>query len=169
MDILKKYIKELINIRKELDILDKRNLWNYKTLPKKGITYNQINLFEDKMKKTFPIEYKHLLTLLNGWDFFWQDISLFSIDDYNDEKLMKYTWDILNVIDTENVEKLFPIGIDKNNIDLIVIVEAGYKDEGNVIWFAGYEIERYENLAKFFKGMGDLLKEDVIDFKNGIY
>ena len=75
MDILKKYIKELINIRKELDILDKRNLWNYKTLPKKGITYNQINLFENKMKKTFPIEYKHLLTLLNGWDFFWQDTS----------------------------------------------------------------------------------------------
>ncbi|WP_317405758.1 SMI1/KNR4 family protein [Megamonas funiformis] len=168
MDILKKQINNIITIRKELKQVDKNHLWNYDDLPNTGITDAEITLFENTIGFTLPKSYRNFLKEINGWKNFWHSVNLFSISDYSNNELMKYTMDLLEIVD-DGKNMLFPIGVTTEDTDLFTIVKPGYEDEGTIIWFAGYEVERYKDFHEFLKEMYILLKEDVIDFKNGIY
>jgi hypothetical protein len=45
---------------------------------------------------------------------------------------------------------LYPIAASDNNINIIVIDDSEENGTRPVRWFAGYELERYEDFASFF-------------------
>lgn len=168
MDILKKYINNIINIRQELKNVDKKQLWFYDDFPNPGIDEIKIKEFEKDMHLILPNKYRDFLKVVNGWKNFWHGVDLFSIEDFKDKELMNYTKEAIELLYIDD-NSLFPIGIAKEDIDLFTIIKTGYKDEGTIIWFAGCEVERYKDFNEFLKGIYILLEDDVIDFKNDIY
>lgn len=168
MDVLREQIDNILAIRKKLKQVDKNHLWNYDDLPNIGATDTDITLFENLIGFTLPKDYRNFLKEINGWKNFWHSVNLFNINDYKNSELMKYTMSLLEIVDEEK-NMLFPIGVTTEDIDLFTIIKPGYKNEGTIIWFAGYEVERYKDFSEFLKGIYILLEEDVIDFKNNIY
>ena len=95
-----------------------------------------------------------------------QDISdLFSLDDYHSDK-MDYAKTLLvtelEYQDEFKINELLPIAVSRDDMDLFVLVVGG-NSIGQVIWFAGGVIERFDSIKSFLSGMMGYSKADMKD------
>jgi hypothetical protein len=66
-------------------------------------------------------------------------------------------------LEVENLrrEDLLPIAARRDDLDLFVLARRTAGRPGEVIWFAGGVIERYENFDDYFSAMVDLNRDTV--------
>jgi hypothetical protein len=154
------YVLEINKILKELKNYDIHETYTYYP-HNKGATEIDIKNIENSIGYKLDNDYKEFLKVANGWKFYSQFVSLFSTDDLISESLLNVRSNellegILEYIQYEKKD-LLAISIDEMNIDLFVIVVSGV-DKGNVIWYAGYEVERYCSFEEYIIDVIRLLK-----------
>ena len=57
--------------------------------------------------------------------------------------------------------RLFPLAVSRDDIDLFIIVLGNGTCSGNVIWIAGGEIERFKTFSEYFKAMISYNKKNL--------
>ncbi|EPJ5422476.1 SMI1/KNR4 family protein, partial [Acinetobacter baumannii] len=88
----------------------------------------------------------------------------------------QYALDLLNIIDITYLSKkgirrtdLMPIAATLIDKDIFLIGKPNSSIAGEVIWYAGEEIEIFKNFNEFFLAMIDYNIEEINDLKSGFY
>ncbi len=169
MEDWKSIIVTLVYIRQKMRKVDKDNLWEY-YLPEVATTKEDIDQVQQKLHICLSDEYQNFLLYANGWSCFYQMVDLFGTKDFISDK-MERALEMLSIVLEYNEElyemkkNLFPIAISRIDIDLFVMVTKKGEMFGEVIWFAGGEIERYKSFTEFFMAMIEYNKLDAEDLE----
>ena len=153
----KELIVIMLMVQDEMMKADNDNLWEYH-YPKVACKPSDITDIENKIGKKLNQDYIDFLLCANGWNCFYQMVDLFGTNDLISDK-MNRAKELLEVEVYYNEElkslsdRLLPIAVSRDDIDLFVIVLGDGDYAGNVIWLAGGEIDRFESFTEFFKSM----------------
>ena len=153
-------IVKLSLIKQELAEIDTHKLWPWH-LPNVGAT--ELELMECRHFLGFELDpiYQDFLTYANGWRGFIQATDLFGTKELmGSDKKNQNAEEILSDIEDSvldqagtSKEALFPIAMSQLDFDVFAMVKPSFARAGMVIWFAGYEIQRFENFHDFFLAM----------------
>ncbi|PSU85252.1 hypothetical protein C0W35_22480 [Photobacterium kishitanii] len=155
-------ISKMVYVKQVISKLDTQNLWPHH-LPHVAASNDDIVRLVTKINKKLPYEYKEFLKVANGWPGFYQFVDIFGTEDYYNKDLMSYVKDIFEQTSFGNInsEDLIVIAITLHDIDMFCLNVK----TGEVVWFAGEEIERFDNFDNFFLAMEDYNREEIEDLK----
>lgn len=155
-------ISKLVYVKQVIADLDKQKLWPHH-LPRIAASNEDVANLENKIQRKIPDEYLEFLRFANGWSGFYQHVDLLGTDDYFNEELMAYADEIFKQTSFANdrIEDLLIIATTRHDTDLFCL----NLDSGEVVWFAGDEIERFETFDEFFLAMLDYNREEINDLK----
>jgi len=157
-------ISKMVYIKQVISDLDSNKIWPH-YLPKVAASNNEIKKLEKKINKSLEHSYKEFLMHANGWQGFYQSVDLLGTNEliYGDK--IAVAFELLKETDTKSsgvyVQDLLPIGLALNDIDLFCLDLK----TGNIIWFAGVEIDRFTNFEDFFLTMLDYNREEIDDLQ----
>lgn len=163
----KKEIAVMVYVKQALADVDKAQLWPHH-FPSVAASDEQIA--EAERHLGFPLDehYAEFLRHANGWRGFYQAVDLFGTRDLLDSDLMKYARSLLDSIDPEVLKQshvartaLLPIAATRVDRDLFVLDMPASEMPGRVIWFAGTEIQRFDNFDEYFLAMVDYNRRRV--------
>ncbi|MED4531248.1 SMI1/KNR4 family protein [Metabacillus fastidiosus] len=167
MDHWTDMIAVMMSVKQEMQKYDKEKLWGY-YLPETAAAESKITEAENCLGFFLDPYYKEFLKHANGWKGFSQTIDLFGTEELCQSEDMKYANMILNAIENSVIEEssfsrdqLLPIAATKTDKDLFVLTKWNKSSPRIVIWFAGEEVERFDNFKQFFLAMIDYNKDDL--------
>ncbi|MED4461925.1 SMI1/KNR4 family protein [Metabacillus fastidiosus] len=157
----------MMTVRQEMQKYDKKKLWDY-YLPETAAAESEIMEAENCLGFFLDPYYKEFLKHANGWKGFSQTIDLFGTEELCQSGDMEYANMILNAIENSLIEEssfsqdqLLPIAATKMDKDLFVLTKWNSPSPGIVIWFAGEEVERFNNFKQLFLAMIDYNRDDL--------
>lgn len=157
----KTQIAKLAYVKQQLAEVDTQKLWPWH-LPNIAATKQEITDCERYLGFKIDSQYADFLMHANGWHGFIQATDLFGTTDLAGGERMRKAVEILsyleeNVIKQAGVERdeVLPIALSPLDLDLFVITKPSTTQPGTVIWFAGYEIQRFADFQNFFLAMID--------------
>ena len=160
-------ISKMVYIKQTIADLDHENLWTH-SFSQVAATENEIIQVEKNIGTPLDSTFKDFLLHANGWKGFYQSVDLFGTLDLLDEEKMRVAISLLDQTSMKssnvNLECMLPIGATLVDLDVFCLDLR----TGNIIWFAGNEIERYPNFIEFFLTMLDYNREEVTDLKKNI-
>ncbi|MDW8801450.1 SMI1/KNR4 family protein [Clostridium sp. A1-XYC3] len=168
-------IKKLIVIKKELIKLDTEGLWDFYE-PEDAGSEKELGAVEEYLKYELDKEYKDFLRCANGWKSIFQSIDLFGTNELIASKEIYDTDMLMTTLSPEGAfqaaglseNELLPIAANKDTTDLFVITKKYSNNPGMVIWFAGYEIERYDSFQKFFSAINKYNELQLVNLKQSL-
>ncbi|MDV7459835.1 SMI1/KNR4 family protein [Acinetobacter baumannii] len=167
-------IARLALVKNSLYEADTKKIWPY-YLPELAATIDDIIKTEIILGEEIDKFYKSFLLYANGWKGFYQYVDLFGLTDLIEGEKKKYALDLLNIIDITYLSKkgicrtdLMPIAATLIDKDIFLIGKPNSSIAGEVIWYAGEEIEIFKNFNEFFLAMIDYNIEEVNDLKSGL-
>ena len=118
---------------------------------------------EKKIGREVPEAYADFLRFANWWSGFYQYVDLFGTEDFFNEDLMAYTNEVFEQasIGRHSKQNLIPIATTREDIDLFCLDLLS----GEVIWFAGTEVEQFKDFNEFYLAMVDYNREEMEDLK----
>jgi hypothetical protein len=145
------YWKQLLNEHDKLGAFP----WH---LPKVAANEARIAEAEARLERPFPAAYREFLGLADGWKGFIVSTDLFGTDDFLDGRAseVRNRADVQEYISSLGVaeETVIPIGASGSDMDVFILVSENYPTHaGEVLWFAGSEVERYTDFREFFEAM----------------
>lgn len=168
----KKEIAVAWYVQNESAKLDTQGLWRY-SLPKVAASEQDLAQAEEILGHSLDARYRDFLSYANGWPGLLQDIDLFGTAELCGPPMQR-AQDILEAIDpavwSESaiaVTDLLPLGLSSGHNDLFVVIKPHSEKAGVVIWFAGYEIERFASFDEFFLAMVDYNRLRYERLRNG--
>ena len=157
----KKEIAVAWYVQNETSKLDTAKQWNY-FLPNVAATEEEVVRVEEALGHPVDARYRGFLKFANGWRGFYQRVDLFGTAELANGAPMHLAMSLLRAIEPEALEKsgvqeeqLLPIAVSSSDLDLFVITRPPSPQPGVVIWFAGYEIQRFTSFDEFFLAMVD--------------
>ena len=171
----KEQIVTMVYVKQALHEVDESNLWPWH-LPNVATTEEQLKVVEEYLGHNLDSRYKLFLKQADGWQGFYQTVDLFGTEQLLGGSKMSYATMLLDVLDEESVLKasgfakndLLPIAVTTSDKDLFVITCPHSVNPGVVIWFAGYEIDRFPSFDEYFLAMIDYNRADYQDLLNQI-
>ncbi len=167
----KKEISVLVYVKQVLADLDKNHLWQYH-LPEVAATDDEIRNVEEHLGFQLDSRYAEFLRHANGWRSFYQSVDLFCTSDLLGSGTMRHAKLMCDSIDENaikasglNKEDLLPIGATSLDLDIFFITKPSSEHSGEIIWFAGQEIDRFSNFDEFYLAMVDYNRVEVEDLK----
>ncbi|UTR14133.1 SMI1/KNR4 family protein [Salipaludibacillus sp. LMS25] len=167
----KENIATMVLVKQELMEIDKENLWPHH-FPEVAASDKDIESLELQLGYDLDPIYRGFLKYANGWKGFYQTIRLFGTKELNQSIIMKYAQTLLGVIEDDvlNESQLsrynsLPIAATSFDKDLFVLGMPNSEISGKVIWFAGEEIDRFENFNEFFLAMIDFNRNEILALK----
>lgn len=161
-------IGAMVLVKQELMEQDVKHLWPHH-FPEVGASEKQICNFEKELGYTLDQKYRDFLNYANGWKGFYQTVDLFGTEQLNNSAIMNYAKTLLSAIDDKVINEsgffrnqLLPIAVTEFDKDLFVLCSSNSSEPGAVIWFAGEEIERFENFYEYFLSMIDYNREEIL-------
>jgi hypothetical protein len=140
---------------------DRAKLWRY-ALPRVGARAEELREVEQSLGFALQDDYKTFLSHANGWPAFYQNVDLFGTPELLGNDSMTRARAGLAAILPEVLEQsgvtgasVLPIAATTTDLDLFVITTQRASRPGQVLWFAGNEVERYDSFTDFFLAMGD--------------
>lgn len=127
-------------------------------LPKVGASQEEVRRAENALGVAVPDQLKELLQLVNGWPGFYISVDLFGAKDFIEGRSQAVMarpdlQEFILEMDL-NCKDVFAIGASELESDVFICVSAmSPRLPGNVIWFAGEEIDTYPSVAEFFSAM----------------
>lgn len=168
----KKEIAIAWHVQNETAKLDKSNLWEY-FLPKVAASEQELAETEAVLGFAIDPRYREFLCCANGWRCFLQRVDLFGTAELRGGRAMRDACSALENIDSEVLAKstlvrsdLLPIGFSSEQSDLFVMLKPSSMNPGTIVWFAGYEIERYPVFDDFFLAIVDYNRLRLERFRN---
>ncbi|AZK44862.1 SMI1/KNR4 family protein [Paenibacillus lentus] len=162
----------MILVKQDMEKYDEEGLWEYH-LPEVAASEELLIKTEQHLGYHLDSEYKEFLKYANGWKSFYQSVDLFGTNELVSSSDMDYAVNILNAIEDSVIfecgvprDELLPIAVTKIDKDLFVITKLNSSNPGQVIWFAGEEIDRFDNFKEFFLSMIDYNREELKYFKD---
>lgn len=157
----KTQIAKLAYAKQQLAEIDTQKLWPWH-LPSVAATKQEILACENILGFKIDSQYADFLMHANGWPGFIQAADLFGTTDLVGGERMKKAVEILSYLE-EGVLKqagivrddVLPIALSPLDSDLFLITKPYTALPGTVIWFAGYEIQRFVDFQTFFLAMID--------------
>lgn len=167
MDRWKERLAEMLIVRNELYKADKGELWEYH-YPEEAAELSEILLYQDKFQIKLSQDYINFLLCANGWKCFYQLVDLFGTKDFETENMSLAKMLLNNELEYDKSlddikEYLFPIAVSRTDKDLFVMVLTEGRKNGQIIWLAGGEIERFHSFSDFFEAMIEYNKEELED------
>ncbi|MCW1929660.1 SMI1/KNR4 family protein [Bhargavaea beijingensis] len=169
MSSWKDKIATMCLVKQELMKRDKTQLWPHH-LPEVGAEEDQLKEAETALGYSLDPLYRDFLLHVDGWKGFYQTVDLFGSEQLRGSDIMGYAVTLLNSIESEIInysgfkkEQLLPIATSMADQDLFVITLPDSPSPGMVIWYAGEEIDRFENFEEYFLAMIDYNREEVFE------
>ena len=168
----KKEIAVAWYVQNEIDKLDTQKIWRY-YLPKVAATEQDLVEAETALGHPLDARYREFLKFANGWRCFFQYVDIFGTEELIGGTMMHRAHILFNEIvpalSTSGVamSDLLPIAVSSNDKDLFVIVKPGGPQPGTIVWFAGYEIERFPTFDDYFLAMVDYNRLRYEKFQKG--
>ncbi|MDM5186394.1 SMI1/KNR4 family protein [Bacillus sp. DX4.1] len=157
--------QELMN--QELMNQDVEHIWPHH-FPDVGADEADICLVEKKIGYKLDQKYRDFLKYANGWKGFYQTVDLLGTEQFKTTTRMHYTKKLLNAIEEDVLKEsgvfrnqLLPIAVTEFDRDLFTLCLSNSSTPGAVIWFAGEEIDRFENFEEYFLAMIDYNCDEV--------
>lgn len=157
----------MVYVKQALAEADVRSLWPHH-FPAVAATEAQIVAAERHLGFALDRKYVAFLRHANGWRGFYQTVDLFGTDELSGSDLMTYACELLGFIESEVLaasdlrrEDLLPIAATRQDKDLFVLVKPDAKQGGSVAWFAGTEIQRFDDFEEYFLAMVDYNRRQV--------
>jgi hypothetical protein len=108
----------------------------------------------------------------NGWPAFYQAVDLYGTGDLLGNMRGIRGAEMLSFIEGSVLaesglrrEDLLPIAVSSTDLDLFVMVKHSAKKRGMVVWFAGYEVDRFQDFSEFFSAMVEYNRQEVRHFQ----
>jgi len=168
------YWRELVaralQVSEAVQQADVNQIWNYAP-PSPGADEASILALEEAMGVPLDSEYKQLLSVVNGWDSFYNDVDLLGTDDFPSGARVERAWTIVDAVNDGsqgileyNRDSFIPIAVSAFDIDVFLLeLSNGGEAGGRVSWVAGQEIERFESVSGFFEAMVQYNEATLVD------
>ena len=171
MNNWKDKIATMILVKQELMKQDVEKIWpNH--FPEVGANEKSIRIIEQEWGYKLDLMYREFLQYANGWAGFYQTVDLFGTEQLKESAIMDYAQVLLEAIDDVVLEEsgvlgpeLLPIAVSEFDRDLFVLCLPNSSRPGEIIWFAGEEIDRFENFDEYFLAMIDYNREEILALK----
>jgi len=167
----KTQITKLAYVKQKLAENDTQKLWPWH-LPCVAATKQEITACESYLGFKIDSQYADFLMHANGWLGFIQAADLFGTSDLAGGERMKKAVEILSYLEDSVLKQagivrgeVLPIALSPLDLDLFVITKPSTAQPGTVIWFAGYEIQRFVDFQTFFLAMIDYNLLAIKDLK----
>lgn len=165
-------IATMVLVKQELMKQDVKHIWSHH-LPEIGANEDSILAVEKELRLKLDSMYRDFLKYANGWKGFYQTVDLFGTEQLKGSTIMDYAKILLNAIDDDVLkesgfsrDQLFPIAVTESDKDLFVLCLPNSPKPGAVVWFAGEEIDRFENFNEYFLAMIDYNRDEVSALKD---
>jgi hypothetical protein len=151
-------ILNMSHVKQELFQVDKQKLWPWH-LPEVAATQEQLDTLEVNIGYSLDAKYKSFLSYANGWKGFYHEVDLFGIEDLQGSFRMAKAVEMLTAADDAlkysgvELNELLPIAVSITDMDVFVIVRSTHAHSGEIIWFAGGEIDRFKDFDEYFLSM----------------
>lgn len=169
-----KEIARMAVVKHALSEADNRKIWPY-YLPEIAATNEDILKVESFLGEEIDKLYVSFLLYSNGWKGFYQYVDLFGVSELIGGNPMPYALDLLSIIEDSYFcqkgicrQDLIPIAATLIDKDIFLIGKVTSKISGQIIWYAGEEIEIFKDFDEFFMAMVDYNIEELYDLKNNI-
>lgn len=160
-------IAQMVLIKQAIYDLDTEHLWEYR-LPKLAAREEELKAVEAHLDEPLDPEYRSFLSYAGGWPAFYQTVDLFGPADLLDGRLFCHAMESLATIDelvltSSHLRRkdLLPIAASLEDLDLFVITKRTCPSPGQVIWFAGGEIDRFPSFSDYYIAMLDYNRLEV--------
>ena len=161
-------IATMVLVKQELMKRDVNHIWPHH-FPNTGTSEEHIYVVERELEYKIDPMYRDFLKYANGWKGFYQTVDLFGTEQLKKSTIMDYAETLLNVIEEDVIKvsgflrnQLLPIAVSEFDKDLFVLCLSNSPMPGKIIWFAGEEIDRFENFYEFFLAMIDYNREEIL-------
>jgi len=162
-----KEIVTMAGIKSELAKVDSEKLWPY-ALPRVAAEPAQIASAEAELGIALDPQYREFLSYADGWPAFFHRIDLFGTVELRGNERMQHAREMLgylepNVLESARVQRadLLPIAATTRDLDVFVMTRSADGQPAQVIWFAAYEIERFDSFQEYFLAMQDYNRREV--------
>ncbi|HEK9100066.1 SMI1/KNR4 family protein [Bacillus pfraonensis] len=156
----KVHISAMVAVKQDVE-----QIWPHH-FPEVGANEAEICLVEKKIGYKLNQKYRNFLKYANGWKGFYQTVDLFGTEQL--KTTMHYAEKLLNAIEEDILKEsgvfrnqLLPIAVTEFDRDLFTLCLPNSSTPGAVVWFAGEEIDRFENFEEYFLKMIDYNREEV--------
>ena len=127
-------------------------------LPNAAATDSEIDHISQTVGREIPPDYLDFLRTANGWKGFLLDTDLLGTEELNDPRYLQAANDCFFSLDETQIEgfqkkDLLAVSVNLSDRDVFLMVIAEGNHFGEVVWFAGEEIDRYESFPEFFASM----------------
>lgn len=133
-------------------------------LPRVAATEQELVATEHRIGEVLHREHRVFLSVANGWPAFWHDVDIFGAEELGHGGAWETAMAHVDVLEREGVVAkcgYWPIAVSQGDRDLFVIGRKGGNDWGEILWLAGYEVERFGGFAEFLGSMTEYLKREL--------
>lgn len=166
---------EIVNgvlIQQRLRELDRRKLWQY-FLPEIAASEDEIAATEQALGYRLDSSYRQFLRYANGWRSFFQDVDILGTKGLAGGAVAHAALAQLDAIEPEifadnvglDIGDVLPIAASTLQSDMFLLGLPRSKEPGIVVWFAGYQIERFANFEEFYLSMLDYNRRRITKFE----
>jgi hypothetical protein len=172
IDDFRPIIGSIWMLKQKMMETDTNHIWEYH-LPEVAATENDLLEAEKHLGHSVDSRYKAFLICANGWRAFYHTVDLFGTSDlYTGERyeVGQFVFGCLEdeVLRNSKLERadLFPIAATQRDRDLFLMGRPQTSIAGQVFWFAGEEVDRFDTFDDYFLSMAEYNKRGLVFLKN---
>lgn len=147
-------IGHLVLLKQQIDDLDPDGPRTY-MLPRVAATEERLVETETRLGQPLDPSYREFLTYADGWPEFSISIQLMGTSDQLSAVRMTADdyLDVTLAVGSTGWERpdLAPVAVASEDKDVIAVGRPGSSVAGQVVWFAGEEVERYSHFKDWFE------------------
>lgn len=162
-----KEIADMAFVKSEIAKADQQKIWPY-SLPRVATQPQRIADVEGQLGFLLDKDYKEFLLHADGWPAFYQSVDLFGTPELLGKERMQLAQHMLRQIESQvlatsgvALADLLPIAVTQLDLDLFVMTTPNSNRPGEIIWFAGSEVQRFASFAEFFLAMEDYNRREL--------
>jgi hypothetical protein len=166
----RRLIVQMVGVKQEVAQVDREHLWQFR-LPAVAANERDIGGAEAALGESIDPQYRSFLKYANGWPSFYQTVDLFGTADLTGSRY-GHALEMLDnledaILDRSKIgrQDVIPIAATAVDLDLFVMTRMSSPKPGQVIWFAGQEIDRYENFGEFYLAMLECNRRELFDLR----
>jgi hypothetical protein len=160
-------IAQMVLIKQAVAEADEEGLWEHR-LPRVGATESQLRAVEQHLGEPLDSGYREFLECAGGWPAFLQSVDLFGPEELLGNERFRHAQEMVGYLEDEVLKKshvrkqdLLPIAASSVDRHLFVMTRKSAPQPVVVIWFDGYEVDRFPSFDELFLALMDYNREEI--------
>jgi hypothetical protein len=165
-------IVSMVRIKQAISEADAEGIWEFH-LPRVAADAAALSSVEALLGVQLDPGYRSFLSYADGWPSFFQSVDLFGVADLAHGPRMDIAQELLTNLEPIALRasglggaQLIPIAATTVDLDLFVMPVTDGRQQPSVVWFAGYEIDRFETFHDFFLAMIEYNRRELTALEN---